>query len=134
MAELECGMVLLTHVVERVREEEIFLRERTPTEQKVLGALMYYAGMSYSGGAEILGYSHETLRQWYLAVARVFRPRRLARPVFAVDEMKVNIDGRDVYVWAAFEVRTFEIVHLDVSPGLSSLDALVFLRVVSLCL
>jgi len=42
----------------------------------------------------------------------------------------MKIDGEQVYVWAAVDVETFEIVHVDVSPGRSSLDALLFLRTV----
>jgi len=32
-----------------------------------------------------------------------------------------------VYVWAAVDVDTFEVPHADMSPGRSSLDALLFL-------
>ena len=33
-----------------------------------------------------------------------------------------------MYVWAAVDVDTFEVLHIEVSPGRSSLDALLFLR------
>lgn len=120
--------MLLSHIEDKVRENEIFSRERTPT--RVLGALMYHAGTSYRGGAEVLGCAHETLRDWYLRLETLFQPRKTTRPVIAVDETKVNVAGRFLYCWAAVDVQTFEIVHLDVSPGRSSLDALLFLRTV----
>lgn len=34
----------------------------------------------------------------------------------------MKVDGKDVYVWAAVGVETFEIVHVDVSPGRYSLE------------
>lgn len=80
--------------------------------------------------AAVLGCSHETLRQWYLAVASVFEPRRQSRPVVAVDETTVSVAGRAVYVWAALDVQSFELVYLAVTPGRSSLAALLFLRAV----
>lgn len=47
----------------------------------------------------------------------------------ATDETKVNTDGGFIYCWAAVDVRSFEI-HLDITPGRSSLDALLFLQTV----
>lgn len=47
-----------------------------------------------------------------------------------MDETKVNVNGWDVYCWAAVDVHSFEIVHLGVTPGRSCLDALLFLKTV----
>lgn len=121
---------MLGHMIQKVEEEDIFCRERTPTAVRVFGALTYYAGASYRKAAALFGVSHEAIRQWYLRLAPLFQPPRRARPVVAVDETKVNVDGQYVYCWAAVDVQTFEIVHLDVTPGRSSLDAWVFLTAV----
>ncbi|QZA89740.1 DDE-type integrase/transposase/recombinase [Salinarchaeum sp. IM2453] len=40
----------------------------------------------------------------------------------------MEIKDEEVYVWAAVDVDTFEVLHVDVSPGRSSLDALLFLK------
>jgi len=45
-----------------------------------------------------------------------------------VDETKVAVEDRDVYVWAAVDRHTFEVIHVEASPGRSDLDALLFLR------
>ncbi|MFQ3475105.1 IS6 family transposase [Halonotius sp. F2-221B] len=46
----------------------------------------------------------------------------------AVDETKVEVDGTEVFVWTAVDCETLEVLHVDVTPGRSSLDALLFLR------
>ena len=39
---------MLDHIIEQAREEEIFSREDTPTEQRVLAGFMYHAGLSFA--------------------------------------------------------------------------------------
>lgn len=46
----------------------------------------------------------------------------------AVDETELEVDGEAVWVWAAVDVETFETLHVDVSPGQSSLEAFLFLK------
>jgi transposase-like protein len=75
-------------------------------------------------------------------LSRDFSNRERATGI-AVDETKMKVDGKEVYVWAAVDVETFtnrrfvshqtaerfetfEIVHVDVSPGRFSLDAFSF--------
>lgn len=43
----------------------------------------------------------------------------------------VAVDGEEVSVWAAIDCDTLEVLAVEVSPGRSSLDALLFLRDVS---
>jgi putative transposase len=40
----------------------------------------------------------------------------------------MKIEDNEVYVWAAVDTESFEVIHVDVSEGRSSLDALLFLR------
>lgn len=40
----------------------------------------------------------------------------------AVDETKLDIEDEGVYGWAAVEVETFEVLHVEVSPGRANLD------------
>jgi putative transposase len=44
----------------------------------------------------------------------------------AVDETKADVDGTKVFVWAAVNCETLEVLHVDVTPGHSSFDALLF--------
>ena len=45
-----------------------------------------------------------------------------------VDETKIDIDGHEMCVWATVDCETFEVLAVEVSPGRSSLDALLFLK------
>jgi putative transposase len=42
----------------------------------------------------------------------------------------IKVDAEEVCVWAGIDVETVQVVHVDVSPGRSSLDALLFLKTV----
>jgi len=46
----------------------------------------------------------------------------------AIDETKLKVEETEVYVWAAVDVDTFEVIHIEVSPGRSDLDALLFVK------
>jgi transposase-like protein len=46
----------------------------------------------------------------------------------AVDETKLKTEETEVYVWAAVDVETFEIIHIEVSPGRPDLNALLFIK------
>ena len=72
--------------------------------------------------------SHEVIRQWFHRLTHLFEPDRQDRQEVAVDETKIEVDGEEVYVWTAVDCDTLEVLAVEVSPGRSSLDALVFLR------
>ncbi|MFC6723000.1 DDE-type integrase/transposase/recombinase [Halobium palmae] len=46
----------------------------------------------------------------------------------AVNETIIEIDGTNHYVWAAVDCETLEVLAVEVSPGRSSLDTLLFLK------
>ena len=46
----------------------------------------------------------------------------------AVDETKIDIDSHEMYVWAAVDCETLEVLAVEVSSGRLSLDALLFLK------
>ncbi len=52
-------------MTEKVREKEIFCREDTPTEPRVLGAVLYHARLSYRRIESFVERSHETVGQWF---------------------------------------------------------------------
>ena len=53
---------MLDCVVEQAREEKIFSREDTPTEQRVEDAFLYHAGLSYRRVERVIGRSYEAVR------------------------------------------------------------------------
>jgi putative transposase len=81
-------------VIEQVREEEIFSREDTPTDQRVEAAVPYHAGLSYRRVEWVVGRSHEAVRQWYHRLAHLFEPEPDYHATFAVDETKVSVADR----------------------------------------
>ena len=119
---------MLDRMAEKAREQEIFCREDTPTERRVLGAFLYHAGLSYRRTQRFVGRSHETVRQWFHRLEQLFEPDCQDRPKVAVDFDFRLVDGTEVFVWAAVDCETLEVLHIDVTPGRSSLDALLFLR------
>ena len=121
---------MLDRIIEQAREEDVFSREDTPTEQRVQAAFLYHAGSSYRRVEEVVGCSYEAVRQWYHRLAHLFDPEPDHHATVAVDETKVNVEDEEVSVWAAVDVDTFEVVHIEVSPGRSTLDALLFLKTV----
>jgi transposase-like protein len=61
-------------------------------------------------------------------LAHLFEPESDYHSTIAIDETKLNVEETEVYVWAAVDVETFEVVHIEVSPGRSDLDALMFVK------
>jgi putative transposase len=45
-----------------------------------------------------------------------------------VDESKVEIGGTEIFVWTAVDFEILEVLDIDVTPGRSSLNALLFFR------
>lgn len=71
--------------------------------------------------------SYEANRQWFHCLKGLFEPDCRARQEVAVDETKIEIDGEEVYVWAEVDCVMLKVLAVDISPGRSSLDALLFL-------
>lgn len=72
--------------------------------------------------------SHEAIRQWVHRLKHLFESDCQSRQEVAVDETMIEIDGEEVYVWAAVDRGTLEVLAVDVSPGRSNLDAFLFLK------
>ena len=93
-----------------------------------LGGFLYHAGLSYRKIERFVDRSHVAVHDWYHRLAHLFEPDRDCRRAVSVDETKLAIEDQEVYVWAAVDVDTFEVLHVEVSPGRSSLDTLLFLN------
>lgn len=117
-------------VVEKARQEELCSREDTPNQDRVWAAFLCHAGLSYRRVEVVVDYSYGAVRQWYHRVAHPFDPEPDHHSAVAVDETNVKVEGREVYVWAAVDVDTFEAIHIKVSLRRSELDALLFLKTV----
>jgi len=96
--------------------------------RRVLAAFLYHAGLTYRKIEPFVERSHEAIRQWFHRLRQLFEPDCRQRDEVAVVETKIDVDGEEVYVWAAVDCATLEVLAVDVSPGRSSLVALLFLR------
>lgn len=121
---------MLDQLVKRAREEKAFCREDTPTEERVKAAVLYHLGLSYRTVGEWLGHSYQAVHEWYTKLADLFEPGPDNHETVVVDETKVAVEDEEVYVWAAVNRHTLEVIHVEVSPGRSDLDAMLFLRTV----
>lgn len=84
--------------------------------------------MSYQKIDQFVSRSNVAVHDCFHQLAYLFEPDRDCLPAIAVDETKLDIENQEVHIWAAVDVDIFEILHVEVSPGGSSLDALLFLR------
>ena len=101
---------MLDHLVKRAREQRVFSREDTPTERRVEAAFLYHLGLSYRQVGEWFGHSHQAVHEWYTALADLFEPEPDEHGTVVVDETKVVVDDREVYVWAAIGRHTYEVI------------------------
>ena len=117
---------MLNRMVEKARQQEVFFREDTQTEWRVLTAFLNHVGLSYRRIKPFVDRSYEAIRQWFHLLKHPFEPDCRTRQEVAVDETKIEIDGTEHYVWVAVGCGTLEALGFEVSSGRSSLDALLF--------
>jgi len=89
-----------------------------------------YVPCRFKYSADHSGHSHQAVHEWYTALADLFEPEPDEHGTVVVDETKVVVDDREVYVWAAIDRHSYEVIHVEASPGRSELDALLFLQTV----
>ncbi len=70
------------------------------------------------------------MREWYSRARALFQVASRPRRAIAVDETKIKVQGRWLYLWAAVDVDTWEVPATWVSQGRSGFEALGFLRTV----
>lgn len=107
-------------MVDRVERSGVFRWNRKPLKVKTLSTLLYYSGLSYRVVARVLRglarFSHESVRLWFRRLRKAFpRPERKCRSLVAVDETKLKLCGEHLYVWAAIDIKTKEVLACRVS-------------------
>jgi len=126
-------------LLKAVQDARIFRRNKRPLRSKILACLLYlagglsYRGMTYQTG--MIDASHVSVCRWVHAMrAIVSRVPVKERKVVAIDETKLKIKGRQVFVWAALDIDTRELLAVYASYYRSNINTLVFLkRVLSTC-
>jgi len=102
-------------------------------ELKILAALLYFFGLSLRKTSEFLSLfeeiSHESVRIYYHRLKKVLKqPRKKERRLIAIDETKIKLEKRLIFVWAAVDVDTKECLAIWASESRGSFEAYVFLR------
>ncbi|AEF96081.1 IS6 family transposase [Methanotorris igneus] len=120
-------------IKERIKEKKLFKRNKIPVEIKILAGLLYYLGLSLRKTSSFLSQfgkiSHESVRTYYHTIKEVLNePERKTRNLIAIDETKLKVGDKTIYVWSAIDVETKECLGVYVSESRSSLDTISFVR------
>jgi transposase-like protein len=123
---------MLDLLVKLFKERKIFRRKRKDWKIKALAILLYFAGLSYRKTSKILRdfemFSHEAVRKWYHRCKDLFIVKKMKRRAVAIDETKVKLENKQIYVWNAIDVDRSTILAVHVSTTRTSFDAYYFLR------
>lgn len=123
---------MLNEIVKIVEHKKIFQRNKKSVETKILGVLLYHRGLSYRDTGKILGViepaSYEAVHYWYKQFKELFVVSCKDRRAIALDETKVKLEKRCVYLWTSVDVDTKEVVSIYLSKTRSSLDTYSFLK------
>ena len=104
----------------------------------MLACLLYMSGLSYRGmtyQTGLIDASHWLVHYWVRALkGMVSKVPKRERRVVAMDETKLKLQGREVFVWAAIDVDTKELLSLYASYQRSHINTMVFAkRVLEAC-
>jgi putative transposase len=106
-------------------------KNRISPDDKLLAALLYHLGLSYRRVSTAMedAFSHESVRLWYRKIgSNLPHPDRIERHIVAVDETKLKIEGKQVFVWSAIDVERYEVLAVKASGGRTELEAIFFLK------
>ncbi len=115
------------------RVREIFTKNRIDPEVKLLAALLYHLGLSYRRVSLAMGlfyvFSYESCRLWYRKIGTILpQPEKICRRMIAVDETKLRVSGRFLFIWSAIDVERYEVLALKATFTRGELDSILFLK------
>jgi transposase-like protein len=116
-----------------VERSGVYCWNRKPLKVKVLSTVLYYSGLSYRVTAHVLrdlaSFSHEAVRLWFGKLKDAFpKPEIRRRRVVALDETKLKLSGKQLFVWAAVDVKSKEVLACRVSWQRNIMQTEAFLR------
>jgi transposase-like protein len=121
-------------LLKAVHDAHVFRRNKIALETKVLACLLYMAGLSYRGmtlQTGIIPACYRSVHYWVHQLKGVrSRVQRRVRRVVAIDETKQKVNGRQLFVWDAIDTETKELLAVYASYQRSSINALVFVKMV----
>ena len=123
----------LSQLIEHIKVTKVFRRNKKDVELKILAALLYFFGLSLRKTSDFLSLfeeiSHESVRIYYHRLKTVLKqPTKKKRRLIAIDETKIKLEKKQIFVWAAIDVDSKECLAVWASDGRSSFHAYVFLK------
>ena len=122
----------LNQLIEYIKSTKVFRRNKKNIELKILAALLYFFGLSLRKTSLFLSLfeeiSHESVRIYYHKLKAVLKPEKKKRRFVAIDETKLKLENKQIFVWTAVDVDTKECLAIWASEGRGSFEAYVFLR------
>ncbi|KYK29191.1 hypothetical protein AYK20_00575 [Thermoplasmatales archaeon SG8-52-1] len=123
---------LLNEIVKICEHKKIFKRNKRNVETKILGVLLYHRGLSYRDTGKILGViepsSYEAVHYWYKQFRELFVVGQNKRRAIALDETKIKLEEKQVYLWTAVDADTKEVIAVYLSRTRCGLDTYSFLK------
>jgi len=103
----------LNHLIEEIKATKVFRRNKKDVKIKILAALLYFFGLSLRKTSQFLSLfdkiSHESVRIYYHRLKRIIKhPRKKPRRLIAIDEIKIKLEKKLIFVWAAIDVDSKE--------------------------
>lgn len=123
----------LAQIIEEIKAKKVFRRNKKRGELKVLSVLLYFYGLSLRKTSNFLTIfeqiSHESVRLYYHKLKKILKPpERKKRRLIAVDEAKLKLKNKQIFVWSAIDVDTKECLFIWATDGRTSFHAYVFLK------
>lgn len=130
---------LLGNLADRLRQEEVFDRDRKQPDTRALALLLHHAGLSCRRTSQLVTLlaepvTHAPISAWYRRAAHLFREQPVQRHErLVIDETSLQIERPDgdldeVFLWAAIDPDTHQIVHVTVTEGRGGIEALGFIN------
>ena len=123
----------LDQLVKEIKDKKIFKRNKKDVKFKILTGLLYFFGLSLRKTSKFISIfekmSHESVRICYHRIKEVIRsPERKRRELIAIDETKIKLENKQIFVWSARDAETGECLFIWASESRGSFEAYVFLR------
>ncbi|MEM2211409.1 MAG: hypothetical protein QXK35_06390 [Nitrososphaerales archaeon] len=97
-------------MINKVKESGVFKRDKR-LDVKVLAAMLCFAGLSYRKAAQLLGgLSYMAVQRVFITLKGLPKLERRYRRCVAIDETKTKLGKEQLYLWAARDMDTKEIL------------------------
>ena len=142
---------LLGTLTDRLAHKEGFDRDRKQPSTRALGLLLHHAGLSCRKTSQLVSLradpvTHAPISAWYRRASHLFRDQPIQRHErLVIDETSLHIENprsawpeecdkdagdhrTELFLWAAVDPDTQQLVHVTVTTGRSRVEALAFVK------